>query len=113
MPVAEEKKHASSRIKAAAKKHGIDVDDESLARGECTIEGVLYSRKKNDDVGYPDDDQSDSACSSACAECKAGDCSACSHADCACAGCTCDGAAKARRKVKVEMLRRALDLVGA
>ena len=113
MPVAEEKKHASSRIKAAAKKHGIDVDDESLARGECTIEGVLFSRKKNADVGDPDDDQSDSACACACAECKAGDCSACSHADCACAGCTCDGAAKARRKVKVEMLRRALDLVGA
>jgi capsid assembly protease len=92
MPNAEEKKKARGRIKSAAKAHGIDVDDESLAKA---------------DVGDPDDD-----CSCSCAECKSGDCEACSHEACACDGCACDAAAKAR-KARTAIERRKLELAAA
>lgn len=124
MPDTDEKSKARGRIKSAAKKHGIDVDDDSLARGECVIEGALFTCERNakasrkSDVGDPDDDQSDSAddtpsdCACACKECKAGDCGACSHESCACEGCMCAGAKKLR-KTKSEMLRRQIALATA
>lgn len=123
MPDSGEKSKARGRIKASAKKHGIEVDDDSLARGECTIDGRVFTAQENalqtakkSDVGDPDDDQSDSAgaadCACKCAECKAGDCKSCSCENCACNGCACGMAAKARKK-KAEMLRRQLDLAAA
>ncbi|MGC1784459.1 MAG: S49 family peptidase [Acidobacteriaceae bacterium] len=93
MPNAGEKKKARGRIKAAAKKHGIDVDDKSLAKA---------------DVGDPDDD-----CNCECAPCVDGDCKACNCEDCACDGCACDAAAKTRRQKAHARMRRELEIAVA
>ena len=96
MPNADEKKKARERIKAAAKKYGIEVDEGSLARSADT----------------PEPGTGDGGCACTCAECKAGDCKACTHASCACDGCACEAACKARG-AKYAMLRRRLELDAA
>jgi signal peptide peptidase SppA len=137
MPDKDEKDKARSRIKAAAKKHGIEVDDESLALGECAIGGRTYSRQENAvagkkkgdddtgtnddeyaDVGDPDDnsDPDDVACACACAECVAGNCAACSDSACEDDACDAKGcpAQKAKaRKAKQAIERRKLEVEAA
>lgn len=90
MPNAEEKDRARRRIKAAAKKHGIEVDDKSLAQAAAGMD-----------------------CACGCAECAGGDCEMCGHDACACEGCACDHAAKARRRKQRARMLRELDVVAA
>lgn len=116
MPDAEEKDRARGRIKAAAKKYDIEVDDDSLkgmaAKADATNDDEYA------DVGNPDDDTNggdmpeDCACN--CAECVDGDCKGCSCSSCACDGCACDTADKARKsKAALAKMRLQLDLAGA
>lgn len=64
MPNAGEKSAARDRIKAAAKSHDIDIDEDSL-------------KDKADDMGSADE-----YCACACAQCKADNCAECSNPDC-------------------------------
>lgn len=64
MPNAGEKSKARDRVKAAAKKYDIEIDEDSL--------------KDEADDNQPGDDD----CQCSCAECKAGDCANCSDPDC-------------------------------
>jgi signal peptide peptidase SppA len=93
MPDAEEKSKARKRVKAAAKKHDIEVGDDSLAQAKA---------EQPENV----DDDDDSNCACACADCKDGDCDACTEEDCTADGCMCDAATKARRKAHAANQRR-------
>jgi capsid assembly protease len=103
MPDKDEKEKARGRIKAAAKKHGIE-----LADGDLQGKGSKKKADDTEDDQYADaedvdpDSDGDGDCACACAKCKDGDCKACSCKDCACEGCACDSAAEARKKAKAD-----------
>lgn len=81
MPNASEKASARSRIKAAAKKHDIDVDEDSLKDSTKT-------QPKADEMDEGNDNESNCQCP--CAQCKTKACGLCSNADCKdenCKGC--------------------------
>ena len=86
MPDAAEKAQARGRIKAAAKKYDIKVDDDSLKSEE------------------PEPDEGDD-CMCACAECKAGNCKDCSNDACKDPNCKCqedtEPAMQARSEVEL------------
>ena len=84
MPDADEKSKARSRIKAAARKYNIDVDDDSLS-GRAT---------KRAGDGETDD------CGCDCVPCDGGDCDNCDCDACECEGCECDSATAAAAKKK-------------
>lgn len=86
MPDADEKSKARSRIKSAAKKHGIDVSDDSLASANSA--------------------DLDDGCNCACGACEAGNCEQCTHAGCDCAGCTCEEAMGAKARTEREAMAR-------
>lgn len=74
MPNAAEKAKARNRIKAAAKKHDIELDDDSL----------------KDEAAPPAEDataQNDNGCDCDCAECQAGNCAGCTDGECDDAAC--------------------------
>jgi ATP-dependent Clp protease protease subunit len=87
MPNAGEKSNARDRIKAAAKEHDIDLDEDSL----------------KDEV---DEDSDEGKCQCDCAECKAGNCDECSNPDCEDPNCKDhDEDDDAKAVAEVEMLR--------
>jgi|HubBroStandDraft_2_1064218.scaffolds.fasta_scaffold14104_3 ATP-dependent Clp endopeptidase proteolytic subunit ClpP len=90
MPDASEKSNARGRIKAAAKKYDIELDEDSL----------------KDSVAAEDEpDEGDCLC--ACAQCKAGSCGICSDPDCSDANCgpACQEDSEAAALAEVERLR--------
>ena len=100
MPDADEKSKARSRIKAAAKKYGIDVDDDSLS-------GRAQPPKR---AGDGDDDD----CLCDCVPCDGGDCEGCDCDACECEGCDCESAvAAAKRKAEHARMRHQLAVAGA
>ena len=100
MPDADEKSKARTRIKAAAKKYGIDVDDDSLS-------GRAQPPKR---AGDGDDDD----CLCDCVPCDGGDCEGCDCDACECEGCDCESAvAAAKRKAEHARMRHQLAVAGA
>ena len=94
MPDAAEKSQARGRIKAAAKKHDIEVDDDSLKDEAAS---------------------SDELCGCACAPCKAGNCEECSNAGCK--DPNCDGHTDAhaeeesKARAEVELVREQFNVL--
>lgn len=110
MPDADEKKKARGRIKAAAKKYGIDLADGDLQGSAKKKKADGTEDDEYADVDDPDPD-SNNDCACACAKCKAADCKACTCENCACDGCACDAATKAKeKKAKQAIERRRLDM---
>ena len=98
MPDAEEKKHARSRIKAAAKKYSIDLADGDLASDDSSVQA-------NEDGDHNE-------CTCTCDACAAGNCDGCACDGCDSEGCTAadckcdqDGAA-AKKKAQAARSRR-------
>jgi ATP-dependent Clp protease, protease subunit len=90
MPNASEKSSARDRIKAAAKKYDIEIDEDSL--------------KDSADDNQPDEGDD---CLCACAQCKAGSCGICSDPDCNDKNCgpACQEDSEATALAEVERLR--------
>jgi len=90
MPNASEKSNARGRIKAAAKKYDIEIDEDSLK-----------------DSADAEDEPDEGDCLCACAQCKAGSCGICSDPDCNDANCgpACQEDSEAAALAEVERLR--------
>ena len=87
MPNAAEKSQARGRIKAAAKKYDIEVDDDSLK-----------------DEAQPAPDEGD-ACACPCAQCRDGYCDKCSNDACNDANCKCQEDVEPAALAEVERMR--------
>jgi signal peptide peptidase SppA len=112
MPDKDEKEKARGRIKAAAKKHGIELADGDLQGAAKKKKADGTDDDEYADVDDPDpDSDGDGDCACACGQCKAGNCEICSCENCACDGCACDAATKAReKKARNAIERRRLEM---